>query len=201
MHCAGKQGCKKDACGCRPKRRRAPRKRQGREVEVVRPSVHTFTPVYIQSGQAPIIPETNPLLQAVQRVENKLAEAPIQYYKNELRHRVTNYDKGHITSGSQTEFKDDIPVETPSAKKLDDDFDLADLYDRGSVSEPDIRGENPLRRQRSSGNMSESNVGEIRRQPGRGRQPDFTRKEDESDVQYEHRMERNRKAREKRGNN
>ena len=172
---------------------------------MMRPQVHAFTPVYIQSGQAPIIPETNPLLQAVQRLENKLVEPPIQYYKNELRHRVINHDKGHITSGTQTDFNDVIPPETPfretpSAKKIIDDFDLGDLYNSGSLSEADIRGENPMRRQRESSHMSDSDVGEIRPR-GRGRQPDLTRKVDETDVQYERRMERNRKARERRGNN
>ena len=206
VHC----GCGGKCKTCKPKRRvkRQRKRRAERVVEAPTPLYHPFTPVYIQSGYPQ--EDHNPLLNAVRQLEHKVDNHHLQYYKNELRHRVANYNKGHITEGTQTDFKDTIPAETPyrgvvdggtsSAKKLDDDFELADVYHTGSaMSAPDIRGENPFRRRRrESGTMSDSDVQEIRHQRGRGRQPDLTRKEGESDQQYEQRMERNRKAREKR---
>jgi hypothetical protein len=94
VHCGG---CKGGCGNCKKKRRRA-NKRGGAnshtKATVAQPNfqpIHAFSPVYIQSGNPP--PEPNPLLKAVQDLKERV-DTHHDYYRNELRHRVHNVDRG-----------------------------------------------------------------------------------------------------------
>ena len=123
VHC----GCKGGCGNCKKKRRRA-NKRGGVGSNTKAPQqpnfnpIHAFAPVYIQSGNAP--PEPNPLLRAVQDLKERV-DTHHDYYRNELRHRVHNVDRGHIAipvrepvrkhnvMETQTDFTDEIPQPAP----------------------------------------------------------------------------------------
>lgn len=78
----------------RKKRRRRQKKSGGGGAEgYPYPPIHAFTPVYIQSGNPP---ESNPLLSAIQDLNNNVMRIHQENISNPLVKQVENVDKGHI---------------------------------------------------------------------------------------------------------
>jgi len=227
VHC----GCGKNGggCGTCKKKRRRVNKRGGANSNTRKPEappnfnpIHTLAPVYIQSGNPP--PEPNPLLRAVQDLKERV-DTHHDYYRNELRHRVHNVDRGHIAEPrkehkvmeTQTDL-DEIPPSSPyhreshhrgfsqpksAPKSLDFEEDnpmySATQMFRRSLSTPPIDrhvNERPSPARDTHVSDSEINMRPTQIPVRSGRQA-RPQGSDESDERYEARMERNKIAREK----
>ena len=102
--------------------------------------IHAFTPVYIQSGQAPSAPESNPLLRYIQDIHHNVMNKHEEHLANGLlkqvdKPKVSVTNKGSQTTGSQSDTTDIIPPSTPA--KTIDDWGYDDVY-----------GINPMSRRR-----------------------------------------------------
>jgi len=88
------------------RKRRATAKAEGSSNSSSNPYYQPFTPVYIQSGQAPYIPENNPLLRAIEELNNKIQ---VKHVENPRVNPLANLPRRHEIE-TQTE-----PQETTSS--------------------------------------------------------------------------------------
>lgn len=184
--------------------------------------IHAFTPVYIQSGQAPTAPESNPLLRYIQDTNHNITKKHEEHVANGLLKQTQATQTSQTTQTTQTQTtpnRREIPVydgtpayATPIAatpveekgtfatpKSFTKLHDFGDgmymkrgiMWDEGKGKEPDTSS--------ISGNEGPHEFQQVRHNIQRGRiaQP---QQPDETNAQYQARLARNLKAKEKSGN-